>query len=1505
MPAPLQSATAQDFREVVPVPSTSQSLGQDTPQGETAPTTRPLSAYVVLASRPPKLACGWSGSESPLPAAARAYPVVARAFAAFETGDYEKSVAVVARKARSGDPAAGFALACVLDGLEQSRMSRPIRDEGSVDPLIFRIRRAYSAGLEVRPGLRSGLEWMRSVAESGFEPAQLEMAGQLDDPKSRSWGDAAAEWVARLAATGRADFVRRLGMLYLYGQGKPQDREEGVRLIRVAAGAGDPEAMLTLVGLIRRGVARPDGDDEAIRWLRRLSAGGDARAKYYLALALRESGSGEAALAEAASLLREVANQLPAAAYELAVWYRLGIGLHPEIAKAEALLEQAAVGGYRRAVVERTERQISLGLAAMSADRKKELESEVAAGGTDWLLSQGEDIDSGFALSRAERASWESRRQAARYALGTDYLDELIIRQAFLSGDRAREDAATAILFRFAGGEGGLYQETALAALAFPAVWIPPSVAERLESGRWRARIERLDPEKRARVRSQILSTPLSNQNFAAALQSSAEAGSEEALIGRFDTLNSMGLQAVAFRELLAYVPRARSNEIRDTLVRTTVACDWDRVTADWIARTQWDDDGCSGVHALRSLDSRQLEQLGLLGSISAPIFLALDKLEGRTARRDVPGARSLLEGSDPAYEEGQVAQGVLGMLAEEGVDGPPDLASAAFHYQRGLEDFDRKASEVWFPGNPAIAARLGRLLLEGRGVGKDLPKAIELLRFGAFSGVALADTAVGDSLWLGLGQPRDREEALRWYRNAAEYGDPVALVRFGLLARLGLWNERGLGADRWYELAAGSNEREALLELARAATLAPMTVDPASEVRGWLGRAESAGSGWARQWLAACAGEREVSCFSRQPDFFRNASRIASGAPRGRPPRRAMELDWRSAEERLASDVSLLMRRSDYVLRFGNEVSGDMEALDDLERVQIFHGDSEGLLRTSLRRQLVQDSFIGRDKGGLANYFALVESSCHWGEASQLAYRNGRKEAALFLAKIAVNHLQDARRFLSDLKGDLRECFIKAHEDRYRWLSGLLIESGRLAEAEAVITMLKDFEHSQYTGDRARRSSSFGGIDYSPAEATALATLERAAGALSVDIGNADAAVQPAESSRSFAEWLDTLVRQVRLLDDARPTSAGPSRDEWLTSIKGSIVSDMRELYGPDTVALHAVVLPDRIHWIISTAEGQSSRTIKVSQAELNSAITDFLVALHTGAPEVKAKALGLYRMTFEPIDWDLRRRGARNLLLSLDDRLRYLPFAALFDGEGWLVERYGLSSFRRPSDYRRKGPGGPLRLAGFGVSRGGNGLSELPGVARELDEIVRTGEGDRQGVVPGVVDLDEAFTRTAFSDALKADFRIVHIASHFVLNETSAADSFLLLGGGDRLPLLDFSAAGAFSFSNVDLVTLSACHTAMRSADGNGSEIDSMGTVAQDAGAPAVVASLWSVEDESTARLMQSFYRHRVNGNLSTASALQLAQVEMIREARTDPTKTLGDPRYWAPFIILGNAR
>jgi CHAT domain-containing protein len=297
-----------------------------------------------------------------------------------------------------------------------------------------------------------------------------------------------------------------------------------------------------------------------------------------------------------------------------------------------------------------------------------------------------------------------------------------------------------------------------------------------------------------------------------------------------------------------------------------------------------------------------------------------------------------------------------------------------------------------------------------------------------------------------------------------------------------------------------------------------------------------------------------------------------------------------------------------------------------------------------------------------------------------------------------------------------------------------------------------------------------------------------------------------------------------------------------------------------------------------------------------------------------------------------------------SLDDVLRYVPLAALYDGKHYLVEKYCTSVFtgasvpalpQQPSDWQ--GSSGVLLALGVTqahtVMDPATGKSvdfpALPGVAEELKEIVRSA-GNPTGALAGKPLEDGQFTQNALRLGLTVGYPVVHIASHFALG-ADYKSSFLLLGDGTALTLDALLGQGGQVFAGVDLLTLSACQTGEGGGDGH--EFESLGALAQAQGASSVLASLWPVSDVTTPLLMRAFYTQRAGGaGITKAESLRQAQLKLLggtispppsdalaRAGRAaegddasalpvftpDPKAPYAHPYYWAPFVLIGNWR
>ena len=263
------------------------------------------------------------------------------------------------------------------------------------------------------------------------------------------------------------------------------------------------------------------------------------------------------------------------------------------------------------------------------------------------------------------------------------------------------------------------------------------------------------------------------------------------------------------------------------------------------------------------------------------------------------------------------------------------------------------------------------------------------------------------------------------------------------------------------------------------------------------------------------------------------------------------------------------------------------------------------------------------------------------------------------------------------------------------------------------------------------------------------------------------------------------------------------------------------------------------------------------------------------------------------------------------------------MHDGKDYLVKSFRQSLITPASiAYLTEEPVRQWEGVGFGVS---DGNSPLPSVPAELRGIFRE-TADSRSPIPGMVRLNSDFTRVNFENDLRQKRNpVVHIATHFDSRPGVAANSLLLLGDGE-VSLAEIEAETRL-FDGVDLLTLSACNTAFANRNEDGREVDSFGTIAQRLGARGVIASLWSVNDDSTASLMQIMYRSRQQTpGMTKGEALRQAQLALLTgQLKPGSTQNVPDrggipnrlqnsksppadwshPYYWAPFILIGNWR
>jgi|GEM_PF-1052627 len=606
---------------------------------------------------------------------------------------------------------------------------------------------------------------------------------------------------------------------------------------------------------------------------------------------------------------------------------------------------------------------------------------------------------------------------------------------------------------------------------------------------------------------------------------------------------------------------------------------------------------------------------------------------------------------------------------------------------------------------------------------------------------------------------------------------------------------------------------------------------------------------------------------------------------------------------------------------------SGDADRSGVLRRARAavtrIHGAEHPLMARVMAaeaRQMVDhDTAIERLREAVFTADLGGWASLQWSTREALAARlvqAGRRRSAIFVLKQAVSMLETLR---GGTSARWRQRFVEDKAPVYRQLAGLLVDEGRLAEAQQTLRLLKREELGRFT---LRSASAKGAAPTMGAKEQAVEQKFTKLRAQMATLARERADLRLARGAGPLTE-----IQRARLKELRRSLRvARKAFDAQLDGLEGELKSEGREqrslrslraLQGTlarldkEAVAIHYVVTAEHVHILLTGSEVQLAAKTAVTKVALNRKVAALRQAVLDPDSEPQAAAKALYDLLLKPIAQDLAKLGAKTLLIAPDGVLRYVPFAALHDGSRYLVERFRPVVFTEASrDKLGAGVGKPKNVAGLGVSAKLGAFSALPSVPKELHGIVLSGGVDADGVLPGIVKLDKEFQVDSLRDALDEGYAVLHLATHFELRPGTAKDSFLLLGDGSHLSL-DTIKYDDFDFRDVDMLTLSACNTGMGLSAGvnDGKEVEGFAALAQSLGARSVIATLWPVADESTGLFMQNFYKLRASQpEVNKAEAMRRIQVKLLRGAlrsaeHPDIDKPFAHPFFWAPFVLLGN--
>ncbi len=327
-------------------------------------------------------------------------------------------------------------------------------------------------------------------------------------------------------------------------------------------------------------------------------------------------------------------------------------------------------------------------------------------------------------------------------------------------------------------------------------------------------------------------------------------------------------------------------------------------------------------------------------------------------------------------------------------------------------------------------------------------------------------------------------------------------------------------------------------------------------------------------------------------------------------------------------------------------------------------------------------------------------------------------------------------------------------------------------------------------------------------------------------------------------------------------------------------------------SAVLYSILLSDRFEIILALPNQPLKRySTAISQADVEALVDQMRANLRrTSSNEDRLQvSQQIYNLVLGPAEAAIAESGIKTLVFVLDGVFQSIPIAALYDGQHYLIDKFNIAlapslQLLDPQPLQPK----QLKVLMAGLSEASQGFAALPGVELEVQQV--------KSQLPVRVLLNQQFTSEVLQEQIETvAYPVVHLATHGQFS-SDAKDTFIL--AWDRpinVKQLDtlLRARGQGDRRPIELLVLSACQTAA----GDKRAALGLAGVAVRSGARSTLATLWSVDDQSTSQLMVQFYQAISQGTATKAEALRQAQLSLKQEPG------FGHPYYWAPFVLIGN--
>jgi CHAT domain-containing protein len=545
-----------------------------------------------------------------------------------------------------------------------------------------------------------------------------------------------------------------------------------------------------------------------------------------------------------------------------------------------------------------------------------------------------------------------------------------------------------------------------------------------------------------------------------------------------------------------------------------------------------------------------------------------------------------------------------------------------------------------------------------------------------------------------------------------------------------------------------------------------------------------------------------------------------------------------------------------------------------------------------------------------------------------------------------AITYWEDSLNILLELRGELQKDFRETFLQTNRGTSVALVD------------LLIDQNQPQRAFEWANRVTTYELADYNRLIGVRVANPEAQAAIDDWNNQHQQVQALRQQLQDNFSEALADQMRDLEAQVNQQAETLANSYPEIaeLFEIEPEDLSQLQASLPSGTVVLQPVLLtniqnvPDSIALFLLSRDHLSVQKVPIEADEFNDWVTDYRQMLESGDSDYLTLATPLYDHLIRPISEELEALNPQQLAIIATGSLRQFPFETLWDSQEatFLLEQYPIHYLTRLSSRSRlANPASsqtfplwliPLLLGVLGLGAtlkqhrtlGGTLIAaafvsalvsprlvpgyrvlgfanpqtqdpfNLPGTEAEVDALLALAPDSQ------IYRQDDATLEQFKRQSPR--HRYLHLATHGCFQqlgcclsgneicededqrETHMEANTLLFADGEY-PLADAALLG---LEDTELVALTACQTALQT-NRDGDAIMGMAYVWERAGARALMATLWNVDDAATEAVVSEFYRLMMQEGLSKAEALRQAKLSQVQS----------HPYFWSPLILIGDPR